>query len=99
MEITIEGPKILFTIPIFGGIPVTETVVNMWIVMAVIAVLCKVLTWKMKKIPKGRQVLAELYVVNVYKMVRETMGEHKEAYAPYIGTLFLFSLFSSCFTC
>ena len=50
MEITIEGPKILFTIPIFGGIPVTETVVNMWIVMAVIAVLCKVLTWKMKKI-------------------------------------------------
>ncbi len=95
MDITIEGPKILFTIPIFGGIPVTETVVNMWIVMTFIAVLCKFLTWKMKKVPRGKQVLAEVFVTYVYKMVRETMGEKKERLAPYIGTLFLFSLCSS----
>ena len=95
MDITIEGPKVLFTIPVLGGISVTETIVNMWIVMAFIAFLCKFLTWKMKKIPKGKQVLAELYVTYVDQMVRETMGKQKESFAPYLGTLFLFSLFSS----
>ena len=31
-----NGPKVIFTIPLFGGIKVTESIVNMWIIMAVL---------------------------------------------------------------
>ena len=62
-SINITGAKILFEIPIFGGIPITETQVNSWIVMAVIAILCIVLTHGLKVKPVSkRQVVAEWIV-------------------------------------
>ena len=39
-----NGPEILFYIPLFGGLPVTETLVNSWIVMAFLIVLSLWLT-------------------------------------------------------
>ena len=36
----------VFTIPIFGGIPIYESVVVTWIIMAVVIVLCILLTRK-----------------------------------------------------
>ena len=33
-----NGPKVLFEIPLFGGIKVTESIVNMWIIMAVLVI-------------------------------------------------------------
>ncbi|MFQ8600532.1 MAG: F0F1 ATP synthase subunit A [Oscillospiraceae bacterium] len=90
-----EGPKIYFTIPVLGGIPITETTVNMWIVMAAIAVVCRILTRRMQKIPKGKQALAEKYVSTIYTLCAQTMGPDKLRYAPYIGTLLPFSLLSS----
>lgn len=33
MNVKVNGPKILFRIPVFGGIAITETIVNMWIIM------------------------------------------------------------------
>ena len=44
-----NGPEILFYIPLFGGLPVTETLVNSWIVMAFLIVLSLWLTHDMKK--------------------------------------------------
>ncbi len=90
-----EGPKIYFTIPVLGGIPITETTVNMWIVMAVLAVVCRILTRRMQKIPKGKQALAEKYVSTIYTLCAQTMGNDKLRYAPYIGMLLPFSLLSS----
>ena len=91
-----NGARVLFRIPILGGIPITDTIVSTWIVMAGIAVLCKVLTYGMKEKNIGtRQVLAETYVGAVYQLVEQTMGKDKLSFAPYFGTLFIFSLFSS----
>lgn len=90
-----EGPQIIFVIPLFGGIPVTETIVNSWIIMAAIAILCKFLTHKMQKIPKGRQVIAEKLVLMVDNLVDQTMGKKGRKFAPYIATLFAFSLLGS----
>ena len=39
-EFTVTGAKILFRIPIFGGISISETIVNTWIIMALIVGLC-----------------------------------------------------------
>jgi len=92
---TISGPEVVFTLPFFGGIPVTETVINSWIVMTFLVVASILLTRNLKKIPKGAQVLVEKGVTMLYDMVEDTMGKDKLFFAPYIGTLFLFSLCSN----
>ena len=88
-----NGPKILFYIPLFGGLPVTETLVNSWIVMAFLILVSLWLTHGMKKnhISK-RQVIVETGVKMLYQLVGDTMGEDKLYFTPYIGTLFLFTL-------
>lgn len=90
-----NGPKIIFKIPVLGGIPVTETVVNTWIIMAVIVAVCIWLTHDMKKKPKGKQAAAELIVNMLYNFVESTMGKSYTKFAPYIGTLFTLSALGS----
>ena len=96
MNVSVSGPKIMFTIPVLGGIGVSETIVNSWIIMAVITLLCLWLTHGMnRKNPPRRQIVAEKLVSMVYNMVREVMGERNMRFAPYIGTLFSFSIVGS----
>lgn len=90
-----EGPKIIFTLPIFGGVPITETIVNTWIVMAFLIIVSLLLTHNLQKKPKGIQVLVEKGVTMLYDLVGDTMGKDKLYFAPYIGTLFLFTLCSN----
>lgn len=91
-----EGPKILFTIPIWGGIAVTETVFDTWIVMAVVTVLCLWLTRGLKVIPeKRKQLAAEKLVDMANRFVVNTMGARYQRMAPYIGALFVSSLLGS----
>ncbi len=90
-----NGPKILFEIPILGGLPVNETIVNSWIVMAVLVLLAYLGTRNLQRVPGKGQIIAESYVGGVYSLVEQTMGKDKLGFAPYIGTLFAFSLFSS----
>ena len=40
MKVSITGARIYFEIPILGGIPITETIVNSWLVMLAIIGLC-----------------------------------------------------------
>lgn len=82
-------------IPILGGIPVTETVRNTWIVMAVIFFVALWLASGLKKVPGRKQTVAEIAVNTLYNLVGNTMGKDRLYFAPYIGTLFVFSLCSS----
>ncbi len=92
----VTGPKIYYTIPILGGIPITETIVNMWILMAVIVAACIFLTHGLKDHPQTkRQIIAELIVSKLYNLVNDTMGERNIKYAPYIGTVFTISALGS----
>ena len=90
-----NGPKIFFEIPIFGGLPINQTMVSSWLVMGTIILLAYLGTRKLEKIPSKPQLIAEGYVGAVYGLVEQTMGKDKLGFAPYIGTLFAFSLFSS----
>ena len=47
----ITGPKVIFTIPVLGGIPISETVVNSWIVMAILVIGSMLLTRNLQKVP------------------------------------------------
>lgn len=76
MSLDVHGARILFNIPIFGGIVITETVVNTWIVMAVIVGLCLFLTHGMQVHARTkRQIIAEFIVKKMNAMVGENMGE------------------------
>lgn len=94
MSVDITGAKILFRLPF--GIVITETQVNMWIIMIVIALLCKWLTHGMKVKPEGkRQIVAEYLVNLANKFVKDNMGEKFRNFAPFIAALFSLALFCS----
>ncbi|MBQ4153109.1 MAG: F0F1 ATP synthase subunit A [Oscillospiraceae bacterium] len=98
-----EGPQILFRIPIYlpffpfeNGIPITDTVVNSWLIILAVLILCLVLTHKMEKIPvKKTQIIAEKIVVTIDNLVESTMGKKFMRYAPFILALMTFSLCGS----
>ena len=87
-----NGPKIYFTIPLFGGISITQTTVSSFVVMLLLCIAAVVLGKDLKKRPGRRQVLVEKGVTMLYDMVESTMGKHNSYWTPYIGALFLSSL-------
>ena len=90
-----NGPKIYFTIPLFGGIDITQTTVSSFVVMVLLCVAAIVLGRDLQKRPSRRQVLVEKGVTMLYDMVESTMGKHNSYWTPYIGALFLSSMCGS----
>ncbi len=96
MNLNVTGAFVYFTIPIFGGIPITQTTVSSLLVTLLLVFLSIKLGKNLKKKnPSGTQVLVEKGVSMLYGMVEETMGAHNLHWAPFIGTIFLSSLFGS----
>ena len=95
MSIDVTGAYIYFTIPIFGGIPITQTTVSGWIVTLLLCWGFVYFGRNLRKRPDGKQVLVEKGVTMLYNMVCETMGAHNAHYLPLIGTIFLSSICSS----
>lgn len=95
-NISITGAKIYFEIPIFGGIPITETQVNSVLVLLLITALCLFLTHNLKVKPTSkRQLVAEWIVETAEKLVRSNMSERFMGYTPFICALMALSAFSS----
>ena len=95
MNVDVTGAYIYFTIPIFGGIPITQTAVSGLIVTLILCSCFIILGRDLKKRPGGRQVLVEEGVKMLYNLVCDTMGTHNAHYLPLIGTIFLSSILSS----
>lgn len=92
-EVVVNGPKVSFEI---FGLKITETVVLSWVVMAVIIGLVLFMTHNMSKDkPSKKQIVAEWIVQTVNNMVRDSMGARNLIYAPYMATIFSFSIFGS----
>lgn len=95
MSINVSGAYIYFVIPVFGGIPITQTTVS-GLIVTLLLCSCFVLLGKgLTKRPGKKQVLVEKGVMMLYNMVCETMGKHNAHYLPLIGTIFLSSICSS----
>ena len=95
MNISVDGAFIYFTIPIFGGIPITQTTVSFFIVTVILCWACIALGKGLKSRPDGKQVLVEKGVMMLQNMVVETMGAHNVHWTPFIGTIFLSSIFGT----
>lgn len=88
------GPRIIVG---FGdsGIFITETVFFAIIVAVIMIGLALWSTRRMEQQPKGKQVVVEYIVEFIYNLTENTMGKHNSHFAPYVGTLFIFLLFSN----
>ena len=95
MNMSVDGAFIYFTIPIFGGIPITQTTVSSFLVALLLIIASVTLGKDLKKRPDGRQVLVEKGVLMLHNMVVDTMGEHNAHWTPFIGTIFLSSICGS----
>lgn len=83
--------KVVFNIRLFGySIPISDTVISTWIVMALLVVFALVATRKLKQIPSGLQVFVEFFMDFADKFAGEYIGHHGKAFVPYLGTVFLF---------
>ena len=95
MDFNVNGPKIYYTIPILGGINITQTTVTLLAVTVLLITVSYFLTRKLTKRPGRVQVLVEKGVSMIYGLVEDTMGKHNIKFAPYIGTIFLSSIFGT----
>ena len=95
MELSVTGAYVYFTIPIFGGIPISQTTVSSLIVTILLCWASVYLGKRLKKRPDGLQVMVEKGVMMLRNMVVETMGEHNAHWMPFIATIFLSSICGS----
>lgn len=85
-----------FTIPIFGGIPVAESVVVTWVIMAVLVIgsILLVRNLKVENVSK-KQLALEAVVGTIYDFFYDLLGEEGKGYIPYLMTVALYIAFSN----
>ena len=93
MDISVTGAKIIYQNDWFL---LSEAVVNTWIVMAFITVLCLILTHNLKVRPTSkRQIIAEFIVQKVNGLVHENMGDKFSHFGSLVAAVLSISVFCS----
>lgn len=82
--------KNAFKIPIFGGIPIPESVVATWGIMAVLMILTLIFVRNLKLIPTGTQVYVEAVVGFLNNFFKGILGNEGKKFFPYLGTLAIY---------
>jgi F-type H+-transporting ATPase subunit a len=87
------APKTVFELA--PGVPVTNTMITMWIVMAILITLALVARAKMKFVPGGFQNFVEWALGGMYDFMEEVGGKSAKKHFPIFITFFLTILFSN----
>ena len=95
MTLDVNGAFVYFTIPIFGGIPITQATVSSFVVALILIILSIKLGRNLKKRPTGVQVMVEKGVSMIYNLTVSVMGEHNGHWMPFMATIFLSSICGS----
>ena len=59
MNVSVDGAFVYFTIPVLGGIPITQTTVSSFVVAVILALVGIWIGKDLRKRPTGKQVIAE----------------------------------------
>jgi F-type H+-transporting ATPase subunit a len=87
------GIKTVFTIHAFGiAVPISDTVVSTWVVMAILIAASILLTRRFREIPKKPQLLLEALIGFINDFVTENAGHHGKDFAAFLGTIFIFMI-------
>lgn len=81
---------VCFEIPILGGIPVSQSVVATWVIMAILVFGSILLVRNLKVVPGKKQVALEIAVGGLLKMFENILGEPGKRYVPYLVTILLY---------
>lgn len=76
-----------------GPVVVTTTVINTWIVMAVLFAVVYLLTRNLSEKPKGAQALLEIVIEFYYSLIDAGLGKQGRKFLPIVGALFTFIIF------
>lgn len=75
----------VFTIPIFGGIDIVESVVVTWITMAIVLIFCLVCVRQLKvENPGKKQILLETAVSGLLNFFADILGKKGKEFIPYL---------------
>lgn len=75
-----------------GPVPIAQSVVTTWVIMALLVLGAALLTRRLDALPGKRQAALELLVDTLDTQIAETTGARPAPYRSFIGTLFLFIL-------
>ena len=85
-----EVHNVLFSI---GPLEVTRSVVTMWVIIAVLALVSFLATRRLKEVPGPLQNMAELAVSGLRGLYSDTLNkQNMDRYLPVMGTFFIFIL-------
>ncbi len=88
-----EHTNVLFSI---GPLQVTSTVVSMWAIILILALLSYLATRRLKEVPGPLQNLAEMAIEKLQSFFADTLGEkHMRKYFPVFATFFIFIIVSN----
>ena len=74
-----------FTIPLFGGIKISESVAVTWIIMAVVVLLCVIFVRNLSVENPGKtQLLLESAIGKGVDFFEDVMGKENRRYIPYL---------------
>ena len=76
-----------FVIPVGKGIPVPESTVVTWGIMAIVVLLCIIFVRNLKIEPEGPQLYVEALVGFIYGFIGDIVGEKGKPYIPFLGTV------------
>lgn len=89
-----EGSKVIFSL--FGVLDVTGEVITMWIILAIIAVLCLIIKLNLKETPGRFQNMIETGVEWLDNFFGDLLGKKKSRqYFTFLASLFIFIIFAN----
>lgn len=83
--------KTVFTIPIFGGLDISESTVITWFIIALVAILCIALVRNLSvESPSKKQQVLELAVGGLYNIFDGLLGKAGKRYIPYLMSVLIY---------
>ena len=73
-----------------GPVAITRAVVTTWIIMAALAIICRLATRRLKMQPDGRQAVLEVIVTGIAEQIEDVIRKDARPFLPMLATLFIF---------
>ncbi len=73
-----------------GPIAITRPVVTTWAIMLALAVVCRLVTRRLRMQPDERQAVLEIVVTGIEQQIEEVIRRDARPFLPMLGTLFIF---------
>lgn len=80
-----------------GPLPITNSLLMTWIVMAAISIFAYLASKNIKKVPEGVQTIAEMVVDGLYSTVEGIAGSQTARFFPVVATFFILIIVSNYF--